>query len=64
MSGSSRHGGLGWGAPAVAAISSAAIVVFVGYLAITHRAVRAEAQPRTDYPSRRGALAPGRARSR
>lgn len=63
MSGSSRRGGLGWGAPVVAVTWSAAIVVFVAYMAVTHRDVRAEGQPRTQYPTRRG-LAPGRARAR
>jgi uncharacterized membrane-anchored protein len=60
MSGSARHGGLGWGAPVVAAAWSAVIVVFVGYLAITDRDVRADAQ----HPTRRRDPAPGRAQAR
>lgn len=64
MAGSSRHGGLGWGAPVVAAIWSAAIVAFVVYLAITHRDVSAEVQPRTQHPARRRDPAPGRAQPR
>jgi uncharacterized membrane-anchored protein len=45
MGGSGRHGGLGWGKPLVAAVWSAAIVAFVGYLAATRRDV---ARPTAD----------------
>jgi uncharacterized membrane-anchored protein len=60
MSGSSRHGGLGWGAPVVAALWSAAIVALVVYLAVTQRDARNAAESRSQLPPQRREPALGR----
>jgi hypothetical protein len=52
-----------WG-EAFAAVWSAAIVVFVDYVAITHRDVHAGARHRTHHPTPRRDPAPGRAQLR